>query len=102
MSQYKFAACFKLLDACWLVHHKDTVGQKKTAPTAYILITCYYAALRGEEINRVDLGGMLMYWDEATNPVQHKHIPLILAERFKRETGTKFFCQPLALTTKTG
>jgi hypothetical protein len=45
---------------------------------------------------------MLKYWNEATNHVQHKHIPLILAGRFKREIGTKFFCQPLALTTKAG
>jgi hypothetical protein len=90
MSQYEFAACFKLLDDRWLVYHQDPFGQKKTATTACILISGYYAALRGEEINWVDLGGMLKYWDEATNHVQHKQIPLILAGRFKRETGTKF------------
>jgi hypothetical protein len=102
MSQYEIAACFKLLDARWLVYELDVVGRKKTATTACILIAGYYAALRGEEINRVDLGGMRKYWNEAVSHSHHKHIPLMLAGRFKKEIGTKLFCQPLASVTKSG
>ena len=45
---------------------------------------------------------MRKYWKEATTHIQHKHVPLTLAGRFKRETGNKFFCQPLASTTNAG
>ena len=96
-------ACFQLLDAKWEVFEGDHVGRKNTALLACMLISGYYGALRGEEVNRVELGGINKYWDEAiSRSDDKKHVPLVLGGTFKRETGMKFFTQPLAYTTKSG
>jgi hypothetical protein len=53
--------------------------------------------LRGEEIVRIDVGSMREHWEEAMGYKDGKHVPLMMAGRFKRETGEKLFCQPLAI-----
>ena len=74
-------------------------GRQSIALTACMLLSTYYAALRGEEVVRVDLGHMLKYWEEAmTHEV--KHVQLMLTGRFKQVVREKLFCQPLAHTTK--
>ena len=96
-------ACFQLLDAKWEVFEGDHVGRKNTALLACMLISGYYGALRGEEVNRVELRGINRYWDEAISRADDKkHVPLVLGITFKRETGMKFLTQPLAYTTKSG
>ena len=72
---------------------------KRTATTACIVLAGYFASLRGEEINRVDLRAMIKCWGEATIHEKHPHVALMLSGTFKAETGVKFFCQPLALQT---
>ena len=68
-----------------------------------MLVAGYYGALRGEEVNRVDLGGMNQYWKEGSSQKGEKrHVPLTLMGRFKQITGIKFYTQPLAWTTKGG
>jgi hypothetical protein len=67
-----------------------------------MLIAVFFAALRGEEIVRVDVGAMRKHWAEAVAWKGAEHIPLMLAGRFKQETGEKLFCQPLAAMTKSG
>jgi len=58
-------ACFQMFDARWKVFEGDHVGRKNAALLACMLIAGYYGALRGEEVNRVELGGIKKYWDEA-------------------------------------
>jgi len=94
-------ASFSLLDAKWEAYKGDPDGLLNTALTACMLLASYFAALRGEEVVRVDLGGMLGHWNESMNH-EVKHVPLMLAGRFKQVTGEKVFCQPLAHTTKGG
>lgn len=77
-------------------------GQMQTCWTAVILVAGFFAALRGEEITRVDLGAIRLHWDEAINFDRAPHVPLMLSGRFKRETGEKLFCQPLATTSTKG
>jgi hypothetical protein len=67
-----------------------------------MLITGFFAALQGEEIIRADVGAMRKYWDEAVGWPGAQHVPLMLAGRFKRETGEKLFCQPLAAKSASG
>jgi len=64
-------------------------------------LSTYYAALRREEVVRVDLGQMLKQWEEAMNN-EVKHVPLMLTGRFKQVIGENLFCQPLAHITKGG
>jgi hypothetical protein len=72
----------------------------KAAVTATMLISGFFAALRGEEIIQADSGTIQKYWDEAVAWKGAQHVLLMLAGRFKRETGEKLFCQPLVAVTK--
>jgi hypothetical protein len=93
-------AAMEILDEDWNVFGKNNdsqIGLKKTGPTACMLIAGFFAALREEEIVRIDVGNMREHWGEAMAYKDGKHVPLMMAERFKRETGEKLFCQPLAI-----
>jgi hypothetical protein len=95
-------ACLKLLEDDWVTFEKDDEGRTKASVTATMLISGFFAALRGEEIVRADLGAIRKFWDEAVSWKGAEHVLLMLAGRFKRETGEKLFCQPLAAVTKSG
>ena len=88
--------CLTLLDEDWLCYLEadDEGGKLKAALTATMLIAGWFAALRGEEIVRIDVGQMRNHWVES--------VKLMLSGRFKREIGEKVFCQPLAMTSKSG
>jgi hypothetical protein len=77
-------------------------GRRKTASTACMFIAGVFAALQGEEIVRADVGAIRKHWAKAVSWKGAEHIPLMLAGRFKRETGEKLFCQPLAAMSKLG
>lgn len=94
-------AAFVRLDMKWEAYKDDRGGRQSTALTACMLLATYYAALRGEEVVRVDLGQMLKHWEEAMNH-EVQHVPLMLTGRFKQVIGEKLFCQPLAHVTKGG
>ena len=93
ISQYELSVRMDVLEARWgeaqetVIDHYDT---KCTATTACIVLAGYFASLRGEEINCVDLGAMIKYWDEATTHANHPHMALMLSGMFKAETGVKF------------
>ena len=98
-------AGFEILESDWRAAAQtgDKDGLKTASLTAVAVIGSFFAALRGEEVTKIDLGGIRKYWDEAMKlPVESRHVPLMLAGRFKREIGEKVFCQPLAVTTKSG
>ena len=96
-------ACLDLLEGYWKAFERDPIGQKKSALSACMLLAGFYGGLRGEEINRVDLGGMKKFWSEGMNGERdRKHVPLVLSGRFKNKVGLKFFTQPLAPVTKAG
>ena len=80
----------------------DEGGKLKAALTATMLIAGWFAALRGEEIVRIDVGQMRSHWVESVNHTEEPHVPLMLMGRFKREIGEKDFCQPPAMTSKSG
>ena len=95
--------CLSELETKWELFMGDAVGQKKTSLVACILLAGFYGGLRGEEINRVDFGGMNKYWAEGmSSNNERKHVPLTLSGSFKQKVGLKFFTQPLAPITKSG
>ena len=49
----------------------------------------------------MDIGLIRKYWEESTQ-FSKPHVPMMLQGRFKKETGEKVFCQPLAVKSKTG
>ena len=99
-------ACLAILEEDWNIYSKmkrpDVKGMLRAARTATMLISGFFAALRGEEICRVDVGSMRLHWDESQNHPGAPHVPLMMAGRFKGDHTEKLFCQPLANVTKTG
>ena len=86
ISQYKLTACMDVLELKWVASQDtvvDTFEVKRTATTACIVLAGYFASLLGEEINCVDLGAMIRYWDEATTHENHPHVALMLSGTFK-------------------
>ena len=100
----EFMYCLVLLEEDWGFYSNadDLSGQSKTALIAIMMLAGWFAALRGEEIVRIDVGHMRKHWMESTMHEEAPHIPLMLSGRFKREVGEKVFCQPLAMESKTG
>jgi hypothetical protein len=94
--------CQTLLENDWELFKGDAHGKLKMALTAVSLIGGFTAALRGEEIVRMDLGAIRKHWNESMEHPDAPHVPLMLAGRFKREVGEKLFCQPLSLESKSG
>lgn len=97
-------ASIEILEEEWILFGSigDMIGLNKVVLTASMIIASFFAALRGEEVVRIDVGSMRKYWKESTNSNEHPHVPLMLAGRFKGETGDKVFCQPLAPKSKSG
>jgi hypothetical protein len=95
-------AALELLEEDWAACTDDPVGQIAAGLTACLIIAGFFAALRGEEIVRVDAGAMLHHWAESYNFQEAPHVPLMLVGRFKREIGEKVFTQPLAHKSKSG
>ena len=100
----EFLYCLQLLEEDWDFYSgaDDIGGKSKTAVIACMMLAGWFAALRGEEIVRIDVGQMRKHWDESTLLEEAPHIPLMLSGRFKREVGEKVFCQPLAMESKSG
>jgi hypothetical protein len=50
--------CLVILDEDWDTYAKDLEGQLQTALSGFCLTAGFSAALRGEELPRLDLGAM--------------------------------------------
>ena len=104
-SQYKLIAYFLILDSRWPAAHMCIVDKfelKRIAATVCTVLASYSTSLWREEIAKDNLGAMNKYWDESTTHTthtNHKHIQLMMSGTFKKETGIKYFCQPLAMYT---
>jgi hypothetical protein len=68
----------------------------------FSLTARYYTALRGEEIPRLDLGGMRKYWEEALSHSSSPHVSYVLIGGFKNVTGEKDFFQPVVIKRASG
>ena len=100
----EFMYCLQLLEEDWVFYSNanDIGGKSKTALVATMMLAGWFAALRGEEIVRIDVGQMRKHWVESTMHEEAPHVPLMLSGRFKREVGEKVFCQPLAMESRSG
>ena len=92
----------EILEEDWATCANDPVGQISAGLTACLIISGFFAALRGEEIVRIDAGAMIHHWNESFNYSEAPHVPLMLVGRFKGELGEKVFTQPLAHVSASG
>ena len=94
----------EMLEDDWRIYFEvqDVTGLNKTGLTMTMIVAGFFGALRGEEVCKIDVGTMREHWKESTEDPRHPHVPLMMAGKFKRETGIKLFCQPLALKSNSG
>ena len=90
--------CQGILEADWgqVGHNKD--HRLSIALTGVLVTVAFGAALRREEITRIEIGPIRLFWKDAKAP----HIPLVLAGQFKKQTGEKVYTQPMALESQSG
>lgn len=100
VSRYVMRASFELLEEAWAELGHDEYYLLRLSKTACILIAGYFAALRGEEIGKASLDGILEYWRESMQHPIHPYVPFTLVGRFKGVDGLKLFVQPLAAVTE--
>ena len=105
VDRHVLRAAFRILEEQWSIYgeQRDKYGCFRVSALACILIAGYHAGLRGEEISKASLAGLVHYWEESMSaPPAQRHVPLMLAGRFKGEQGVRLFCQPLTCKTKSG
>jgi hypothetical protein len=90
------------LEKDWSDFVWDPEGRLKTAITGVMLTAGLGGGMRGEELNRLDIGIIHKHWMEAVNHPEVAHVPLGMVGRFKRTIGKKLYIQPLALRSKSG
>ena len=95
-----FKKCMEIL--------KETVALGPTEPsyenavyTGCMLIVGFFGALRGSEINQVDIGELRARWSGSVNG-PHPHIPITIVGGIKNDGGFKCYVQPMALVTNHG
>jgi hypothetical protein len=90
------------LENDWRTFERDPEGRLKTAVTGVLITSGFGGGMRGEEINRLDLGIIRKHWGEAISHPEAPHIPLGMIGRFKRTVGEKKYIQPLAVRSVSG
>ena len=96
--------CFVVLEENWssFFEFGDEYSLLRIAQSACVLIAGYFAGLRGEEIGKANLTGLLEDWDTAVRHPKHPHVPFMLAGRFKGTKKEVRFYQPLCCVTEDG
>ena len=69
---------------------------------AGMLLFGYLLGLRGEEIVKVDIGGLIKYIDVGAGHESHPHVIVPLVGRLKGETGERYHMLPMARVTVGG
>ena len=90
------------LERDWDELEKDPPGRLRTALTGVMITAGLGGGMRGEELNRLDLGIIRKHWIHAVNHPDVGHIPLGMVGRFKRTVGEKMYIQPLAFKSRSG
>ena len=90
------------LEKDWLLFERDREGRLRTAVTGVMITAGLGGGMRGEELNRLDIGVIRKHWRDAVTHQDVSHVPLGMIGRFKRTVGEKLYIQPLAVRSKSG
>lgn len=90
------------LERDWESFQRDRDGRLKTAIAGVMITAGLGGGMRGEELNRLDLGIIRKHWVVATNHRDAPHVPLGMVGRFKRTIGEKVYIQPMAMQSVSG
>ena len=68
---------------------RDEGKKYRIAATGCLITVGFSAALRGEELPKLDVEDIMRRWHGAVEHPSHQHCPIGLRGRFKRVTGEK-------------
>jgi hypothetical protein len=74
----------------------------ETVEMAFVLVSGYCCGLRGEEIMKIDLAGLLKYLEIGRQDAEHPHVIVPLLGRIKGETGERYHMMVLAREMRSG
>ena len=77
------------------------IERKEIEEVVTFMLLSFCAALRGEEVPLVEIGGLLKFWKE-TKEGPIPHIMVTLRGRFKAEKGLRWHCVPVGDATRHG
>lgn len=80
----------------------DQSRRYRVAATGCLITIGFSAALRGEELPKLDLEDIMRRWASATEHPTNPHCPIGLRGRFKGETGEKSHAMAVASTSASG
>jgi hypothetical protein len=90
-----------LLERDWELAGVDFENKMEVAQLACFVFLGYARALRGEEISKIELTGILKHSEEGGTTHQH-HATLSLVGRFKQVEGEQHYFLPVAVVTGYG
>jgi hypothetical protein len=102
VTMHKALAAQEELENDWRTFEKDPEGQLKTAITGVLITSGFGGGMRGEEINRLDLGIIRKHWGKAISHPEAPHIPLSMIGRFKQTVGEKKIHSTLGCQIRAG
>jgi hypothetical protein len=89
-----------LLEAEWAASRESAPKRLEVAQIACFVFLGYARALRGEEITKIELGGVRKYF--ADGAVEPKHVTISLIGQFKQLEGEQQHFLPVAAVTGSG
>ena len=91
----------RLLEESWNAATTQ-IDRSRITDCACFLLAQYTGALRGEEVPKLDLGGLRKHLKEGLGNKRRPHVPLTLLGRFKSEIGERYHIIPVATVTSSG
>jgi hypothetical protein len=91
----------EVVEGEWIQAGVGRERKMEIAQLAVFVMVGYARALRGEEIPKLEITGLLKHFAEGDNTTP-KYVMLSLAGRFKQEDGERQHCLPVAAVTESG
>ena len=89
------------LDSEWEVASCDS-ERKRIADMGLVIAAGFLCGLRGEEIMKVDLGGLMKYLDPGRDHATCPHLIVALLGRLKGETGERYHMMVMSRVSRSG
>ncbi|CAJ1962796.1 unnamed protein product [Cylindrotheca closterium] len=102
LSRKIFLELLRHLEDDWNGAHENPIERDGIAEFAGVLLIGFLLGLRGEEIVKTDISGLLKYIDVGALDPDHPHVIIPLIGRLKGETGERYHMLPMARVTRSG
>jgi hypothetical protein len=89
------------LDSEWEVASCDS-ERKRIADMGLVIAAGFLCGLRGEEIMKVDLGGLMKYLEPGRDHATCPHLIVALLGRLKGETGERYHMMVMSRVSRSG